>query len=424
MATKKGAKKGAGRAARTLRSLVYITALGVALAVYNAVSLRRDVALAIGPKSKDQEQFFRDSAERPDIATFFKNLSPTQRLRMSKNIGRYSDPELAKLCGKCLGSFDPAARVALTDSLAVVSRAHPDATAALLTLPGSFQQLAISTALRSAGPTALPLVAKEFSEGDARPNAVAYLVAAGQSAVSSTIPYLSNADKDIRLAAADTLGKIRATQAVGLLTKMLQTTDEEERLAYLTALAGIGDPSSETLMTQTLKDESLPTQHRAQAALGLGVIGTTSSLTTLWSFAPTLDKSLRESAISALQVAGDPALRLRSWGQGKLRSQDPLLQVAGGVRSTLADQIIRQAISSPETSRHAAEVSGNRPSLVDSLVRQAKLADAATQGDVIDSIFRALATTAEGRIKLKNMETSTATPALAALASRRLSFQR
>jgi len=434
-----GQRKRAGRLARTIRSLAYIIGLGIALAVYNAVSLRRDVGLAVGPAGSAQEQFFRDSAERPDISTFFKNLKPSQRLQMAKNIGRYSDPELAKLCGKCLDTFDASARAALTDSLAVVGHVNPRAVAALMNLPGSFQQLAIAAALRQSGPDAIPMVAKEFSDADARANAIAYLVAAGAPAIAPTLPYLDASDKDVRLAAADALGKLRARQAVSKLTGMYLASKNEEQLAYLTALAGIGDPSSEAMMTKTLQDESQSPAARAEAALGLGAIGSQSSLAMLWNYAGVPDKSLRASAVSGLQLAGDPALRLVSgnplshraaMGEGaggssaeaSAKEGEGLLRVAEGIHTPYADDIIRQALLDPSQSRFAAEVAGNRPTLVPNLASQARRLDATRQGDVVDAVLRALATTQAGRAALKEIESTSPSTPLGALASRRLSL--
>lgn len=418
--TARGKRKGAGQAARTVRSLIAICTLGVVLALYNAISLHRDVGLAIGPAGPAQEQFFRDASDRPDISTFFKNLRPDRRLIMARNIGRYTDAELAQLCGKCLDTFDPVARAALTKSLSGVAKVHPDAVAALLKLPGSFQQISIATALRSAGPAALPLVAKQFSDADARPNAVAYLVAAGPDAIVAAMPYLASKDKDIRLAAADTLGKLRAKQAVEPLTKLFDSSKEDERLSYLTALAGIGEPASEGLMATTLDDLTLPTPHRAQAALGLGVIGTKSALAKLWHYSTDVDKYLRESVISALQIDGDPALRLAAGAVKTPVQMEAVIRVAGGVRSAFANSILEEALVDPATAAPAAEVAGRRPELVPILVAHVRRLDAATEGDQVDAILQTLATTPEGRAALSKMSAGPDTSALGALAARRL----
>ena len=423
VAKKPKLKKGAGQLARTVRSLVAITSLGVVLAVYNAISLRRDVSVAIGPEGKAQELFFVGAAERPDISTFFKHLTPSQRLAMSKNVGRYTDPELAKLCGKCLETFDPAARAALTESLALVAKAHPSAAAALLSLPGSFQQIAISTSLRRTGDAALPLVAKQFSNGDARPNAIAFLVATGAAAIGPTLPYLDDANKDVRLAAADTLGKLHARKAVARLTAKFSASQNDEQLAYLTALASIGEPSSEGLMRQTLLDATLSTPHRAQAALGLGAIASREALATLWKYSNEPDKSLSASAITGLRLAGDPALHLATSGQIAL-SRPAILSVAAGIHSPFSDSLVRSALIEPKSLVIAASAAGNRPTLVPDLTKAVLRLNSDTEGDQIDTILKALSTTTEGRAQFKLLENQTQNPSLIALCNRRSSLRR
>lgn len=438
-AKKPNTKKGAGRLARTLRSLIYIVSLGVILAVYNAVSLRRDVALATGPVGPAQREFLKGAADRPDIASFFKHLTPEGRLKMSKNIGQYDDVELANLCGKLLDTFDPEARVLLTASLTHVALVHPEAVAEQFKLPGSFQQVAVTTALRKAGAVALPLVDKQLAVGDARPNAVSYLVGSGPAAIAPTLPYLDVKDKDTRLAAVDAIGKLRATQAVPKLIQMYQGSKEEERLAYFTALATIGAPSTQDLMTTVLTDEAMSTPLRAQAALGLGQIGLPSALTTVWTFTASIDQTLHDSAITALQLAGDKALRI---GVDLARSgprivnnnvtepaqrapevevrQSTVLQVAGGIHSIFADSFIEAGLQDPLTSVQAALVSGSRPELVSILTAHAKGANPDTQGDKIDALFRALATTVPGRTALKEIGAKADESPIGALAARRL----
>jgi hypothetical protein len=203
---------------------------------------------------------------------------------------------------------------------------------------------------------------------------------------------------------------------------MFQTSIGDERLEYLTALASIGDVVSETLMRLTLSDDTLPTPNRSQAALGLGTIATKSSLATLWSYANDADKSLRESVITGLQIAGDAALR--DGPAGDTNDEVPLLAVATGIHSAYADSIIRKDLLNPATSVAAAKAAGNRPDLVPLLASEARQLDADTQGDVVDSILKALNTTTSGRQELEALSSAGANPALAALASRRASLMR
>src|SRR4051794_22717400 len=80
-----------GRLQRTVKSLVAMSLLGIGLATLNVVSTRHDLSIATGPKSQAQREWFIDASERPDIAAFFKKLSHSDRLKMSRAIGRYDD---------------------------------------------------------------------------------------------------------------------------------------------------------------------------------------------------------------------------------------------------------------------------------------------------------------------------------------------
>lgn len=388
--------------------------LGAALAVYNVVTNNRDVSLAIGSPGTAQEQFFVDAAERPDIAVFFKNLKPSQRLKMSQNIGRYDDPQLAKLIGKCLGSFDADARAALTQSLAHVARVHPKEVAEQLALPGSFQQLAVSSALKEAGPDALPMVAERLTNGDARPNAVAYLVAAGKASVPSLMAMLGHKDKDVRVAAADALGKLRAREAVPAIVNLYQSSTGDEKNGYLASIAGIGDPSTEPLLEAVIKSGSTAIPQRAQAALGLGRIGSSTAIKLLWTFVEDDHQQLRQSAVTALQIGGDRSLANTS------APKERLLEVAEGIHTPAADQVLRSALANPGERLFAARASTSREPIVPSLIVALEAVNADTEGDIADAIIQALVSTPRGVAALQKLND----PALAGLVSRRLELRR
>jgi len=310
-AAKSKPKKRAGpsRLGRTLRSLATISALGVVLAIYNAYSLHRDTSLATGPVSPPQHEFFLDATTRPDIALFFKGLTHDQKMVMAARIGAYDDAKLAALLATLLGSFDADARGVLTKSLTHVGEAHPEAVAEQLKVAGSLQQFAISTALRTIGPPALPAVADMLKNGDARPRAVAFLVARGASSVPFLLPRLDDANKDIRLAAADALGKLGAREAVAPLVALYQKSTGDEREGYLTAISGIGAPETEGLLTAEASDRDSTTPRRAQAMLGLGRIASASAVASLWSLSGDVDTQIQDAVITGLQLAGPVALQ-------------------------------------------------------------------------------------------------------------------
>ena len=381
-----------GRLGRTIVALGAMCLLGALLATLNVFTSRRDLSLATGPRSEAQRQWLVDAADRPDIAQFFKKLPHEDRVTMAKAIGRYDDAPLAKLSGLLLADFDAEARAALTDALKRVAAAHPDAVAEQLKLKGSFQTLGVSEALRTQGARAVPAVVKMLANGDARPSVVAYLVKEGPSSVPSLIPALEDASPDVRHAAADALGQLRATAAVGALSKQLAAAPSEERPFYLAALAAVGDPSSEALMSATLRNPALPLAERTPAALGLGRIGSPEAIRLLWDFAPSDEPALATAALAALGTVGAPALA---------DVQRPLLlrvRVASVVEGPEADAALRLGLRTPGTAVAAVEASRDRPTLLPDLA--AMLPAAREDGDLAAALIGVLSTTQEGKERL------------------------
>lgn len=403
-------QRGTGRLGRTLRALAIIVGIGVLLAVWNSYNLRRDIALAAGGEGSAQKTFLVEAADRPDIAVFFKNLTPEQRLAMSEATGRYDDPKLPVLVGKLLADFDPQARKALTASLVRLAKTQPLAVAEQLNQKGSFQQLAVFEALRSAGPSVLPMVAKQFSVADARPNVIAYTVEQGAPSIPELLPYLDDKDKDIKLAAADALGKLRAREATAKLVELYKTAEPDPKAQYLASLSGIGDPTQEGLMAGILNDESAPIAQRASAALGLGRIGDPSAIRTLWSHTEDQETTVRESSVSGLVLAGDPSLEI---GQGTPANR---LAVASGIQSAKADAVIRAALNDPALRVTAIEGAAGRPGLVPVLGDMLARLDPNEEGDTADLLIKALNATEVGKARLGSL---TQNPEIAALAARR-----
>lgn len=392
-----------------------MVALGVVLAVSNAYGLRRDINLATGPESPNQLAFFVEMADRPDAATFYKNLKSTQRVAMAQNIGRYKDSRLAKLCGILLGDFDVAARAKLTQSLTQIANVDPEKVAQELARKGSFQFLAISAALRPTGERALPAVVKMLANGDARPNSVSFLVDSGLTAVPYVLPALNDASKDIRLAAADTLGKLRSPEAIKPLLALWDRSPLDERPGYLAALASIGDPSTESFLAGLLNDETLPPAQRAQAALGLGRVATPSATKLLWQYAGNVDPLVRNASISGLQAVGPLALA-ESDVEPAIR-----LEAAAGIQGPVADLVIRTALRDPKLGTKAARAAEGRPALIPELVAILLASNADTDGAYLDAAIESLIQTPGGSQALQPLKSR---PDLAGLILRREQLSR
>ena len=416
-------KRPQSRLARTLRSLAYISLFGIALASYNAFNLNRDTQIATGATGDGQKAFFVEAADRPDMPVFYKGLTPEQRLAIAKNVANYDDPKIPKLIGVLLADFDANARAELSKSMDAVAPKQPKAVAEQLTLKGSFQRLAVFEALRKVEDEALPHVVEMLSNGDARPNAIAFLVEAGPKSIPLLLPKLEVDDRDVRVAAADALGKLRAEAAVDRLVQLYEQSEKDvaekpddqptidARATYMTALAGIASQRSRQFLSQIAQNPSIAPSLRSQASLGLGKLGDDASAKILWQLASSDEPEIRDGALSALRVAGDVALNTAS------ADSPSLLYVAAGVQTPKADAIISRYLKDPLTSVEAARASAGRLGLVSAVKRQIELVNPTTNGDLADALVQALAATEEGRAILTQM---TLSPELQAIVDRRI----
>lgn len=381
-----------GRAGRTVVALAVMVGLGLVLAALGVVTSRRDLALAIGPSSAAQRQWLDEAADRPDIAQFFKKLSHEQRIEMARAIGRYDDAPLAKLTGLLLADFDEEARAILQRGLGRIAAVHPEDVAAQLVQTGGFQQLAVFAALRTLGDRAITPVAAMLDNGDARPAAIAYLVAAGPAAIPALLPRLNDPKPEVRLAAADALGGLRAREAIAPLLKDLAEAPVADRPAYLADLAAIGDPSTEPLLASVLDDTARPLAERTAVALGLGRIGGPVATPLLWRYAATDEPVLAHAAFAALVTVGAPALQVPE--------VPPAIRIrlAAALVGPEADGVLRIALTQPETRLAAVQGAKERPSLIPDLAALLPLAK--EDGELAAALVADLSATDAGRALL------------------------
>lgn len=365
--------------------------LGAGLVAFNAYSVRRDFALATGAESPAQKAFLVDAADRPDIATFFKRLTPEGRLSMAKAIGRYQHPKLPKLTAVLLADFDAAARRELSRSLDRLAPKYVTETANELSRKGSFQTLAVTSALRKVGAPALPAVAAMLANGDARPAAISFLVASGPPAIPYFRKALADKNVDVKSAAADGLGKLRAREAVPELLAAYRTVKPENRPPFLSAVAAIGDPAQESLLVGIAQDPSRSGNERAQAVLGLGRIGSPRALAVLARLADEDDLRLRDDVAVTLATLGPRALALPL-------SPDARLRVAAGIDDPAADRVI---MSAPGTD--GVSVAKGRPRLVPFLTGKLAAALKRNDGALASMAVSALRTTPDGESALAKM---------------------
>ncbi|MBC8063358.1 MAG: hypothetical protein H7Y17_00885 [Chlorobia bacterium] len=389
------AGKVSGRIKRAISSSLILFCVAGLLAASNAYFQNRDRGLVLGPKSDAQLQFFVDAVDRPDLAAFYKRFRPNEKLKIARNLHQYQNPRLIKVAATWLTDFDPQAREELGKVLMDLSEIYPKEVADELTNGGGFQKIAIFAALRKSFAKTLPYAVAQLANAPARSNAVEYLVGSGTRAGHAVTRMLSDKDRETRLAGADALGKLGFRPAGDKIRELYGAADTADKSPYLAALANIGDPQSETLLKAILADSGSSSQDRSSAILGLGRIGSKASIQALWkelSQAP-LD---RGAFLEGLSVAGDLSLQTES---GSLADR---LEVAGGIKSTLADRVIQSSLESPLLTDRAAELSDGRPSLVPALSRKLAALDPSKDGKSIELIVSTLASTDEGLAALKS----------------------
>jgi HEAT repeat protein len=230
--------------------------------------------------------------------------------------------------------------------------------------------------------------------------------------VGPLLQKLDDKDHDVQMAAVEALGKLRALAASSALVKLYQVAKTDDKLKYLTALGSIGDPATEKILSDALDDESLDASMKQQAALGLGRIASPTSVRRLWSLLPNPDMDLRDSTISALQLAGDASLDVPN------TPPDLALRVAASVKSRKGDLVIGQAMRSRDRALRIAAMRAavKRPGVVADLVDVLRTLSREADGDLIDADVAALVSTPEGRQACASFETD---PVVAAFLKRR-----
>jgi hypothetical protein len=223
------------------------------------------------------------------------------------------------------------------------------------------------------------------------------------------MPWLLDTDKDTRVAACEVLGKLRARQALAAVTNEFDKSNGAERAAALASIASIGAPESQGLLSKELSNDQEPSDLRAQAALGLGGIGTESASRLLWQYAQDPDLDLAESAVDGLRLCSDVALRVNGIDAASK------LRVASKVKGPLADSIVRNALTTAALELNAARAASGRPNLVSELVLLLK-GPSGSDGEIADAAVASLMSTVEGKHEIESLSDL---PTLAGIIERR-----
>jgi HEAT repeat protein len=367
-----------------------------AMAGWSSYQSRSEHRLALGPASPDQERFFAALSARPDAQTFYKKLAPGEKQTMAARLAEHEDLRVAELAGLLLADFDPDARRALAVALGRLAARNHEAAISQLKHSGGFQRAGVFAALDSLGPEGVQAAAAALRRPESRTNAGAYLVQAGRHSVGVLLTALADRDKNVRLAAADALGKLGARESTPMLLSLIQRSDGADRTAFITALAGTGHPRGFAVLASTLGDGTAPAESRVQAALGLGRIGSDHAVRLLWRMFLASQGEMKAAAKAGLVLAGDAALV----------DGPPLaarLEIATEVRGGRSDSTILRALADPRLRLQALRAAKARGDLVHALELWLRDPSFYQDGELVAAAVEALASTDRGQIALSKL---------------------
>lgn len=164
-----------------------------------------------------------------------------------------------------------------------------------------------SNALIAIGPKVIPPVQTAAKDATLRGPAINVLVKIGAPSVPAVVELLSEDDQDLRMAAADALGKIGSKDATPALLKSTRDIAAVRRVA-ISSLCTICDPRATDLLVEVLKRDTDDGEVRARAARALSVIGGAKSVSALVGALGDLDLKVRTSVITGLQRMGNSAV--------------------------------------------------------------------------------------------------------------------
>lgn len=294
-------------------------------------------------------------------------------------------------------------------------------------------------ALTAIGAPAVPgLIADARDAIDLRPFACAVLVRIKDPAVAPTIELLKDKDQDVRMAAADTLGKIGSKVATPALIESTKDTQAVRRVA-ISALCALCDPTSTDVLVEVLSHSTDDGEVRARSARALSVIGGSKALAALTGALGDLDLKVRTSVITGLQkmgpVAVQPVLTAMANGSADVRQSGARAialidsaQAAGALASLAsnADPVVREAVAEGL----GRQTNGKLDTLIALLGdRDGRVADAASQSlasldaKAVPSLMAALSASANEVVRLKASEAlshigKAAVPSLMAMLSK------
>ena len=233
---------------------------------------------------------------------------------------KHLQPRALEPLARAVGEMEEGARAsALREALQVLAAKHPSAVVGLLS---SHDPAVVMGAVRLVGKLRIESGASELAELAEHESAgvrvaVAEVAASmGNSVVlEAVVRLLSDSQRDVRLAAARTLGRARYRPAARQFREILQgrtlrRADVTEQTTLFEGYGRLGDPEAVGFLdrflngrTRMLRKE--PSEIRASAALALGKVRTADARTSLEKARDEEDPVVRSAVNRALREDGD-----------------------------------------------------------------------------------------------------------------------
>ncbi len=395
-----------------LKTLLFLVAATLLLLGFDRIRLAREIALATGPTSQNQRNYFIESADRPGIELFYKGLTTAQKVTMAKRLGAYADEKAIVLTTKLLSTFDKAAFEELSKALAVQAKRNPEDMVKQINTGATQPKIAIGKALLSATPGSYSPLAQALNDPALRGNAKRLLLEAGAKAEPQVRQIVASKDADARREAISLLGQYRREDSLGVLGKGFRNSKPPERTLFLSAIVSIGAPKNRQFFENVFALKGFTQEERILAAQALARIGTLQSTAPLARALLTAKGQERIQVLDALAEAGEKVLSLTT-----LKPADRL-HLATLIRGPRADALLSSAIrSSGQGWESLLRACNGREGLTPALTALATKLDPKKQSAKIVKIMETLNTTRSGQKELKKLE---AHPKIGGLAMRTL----
>ncbi len=170
-----------------------------------------------------------------------------------------------------------------------------------------------------------------------------------EECVKALLPLLADADDGVCSGAAEALGKVGSPTPVPQLIDAMHKRSAQVRRVAIGAIALIAHPSGEAALTEAINNKDDDNEARAQAAVGLGRIGTPTAIATLVKALSDDDLKVQVAAVDGLAHAGQPAIPAltRAIGDPAARTRIRAIEALGAIATPSVNAALLPALRDP-----------------------------------------------------------------------------